>query len=106
MMDYKSHGNDYFWWIDKAEELLISSTILEEAYRSGMAKVKSSERGVLPNECRILPTVIYLRALALELYLKATILQAGSELVSEDGYIGHGNHSLPNLAQKANVNLS
>ena len=37
-MDYKSHGNDCFWWIDKAEELLISSTILEEAYRSGMAK--------------------------------------------------------------------
>ncbi len=37
MMDYKSHGNDYSWWVDKAEELLISSTILEEAYRSGMA---------------------------------------------------------------------
>jgi len=35
IMDYKSHGNDYTWWIDKAEELLISSTILEEAYRSG-----------------------------------------------------------------------
>ncbi len=51
-MDYKSHGNDCFWWIDKAEELLISSTILEEAYRSGLAKVKNSERGVLPNECK------------------------------------------------------
>jgi len=56
-------GNDYSWWVDKAEELLISSMILEEAYRSGMAKVKNSEHGVLPNECRTLPVVIYLRTL-------------------------------------------
>jgi hypothetical protein len=103
-MDYKSHGNDYFWWIDKAEELLISSTILESAYRSGMAKVKYSEGGDLPNECRTLPIVIYLRALALELYLKATILKSGRELVSDERYIGK-NHSLRALAQEANINL-
>lgn len=104
--DYKSHGNDCLWWIDKAEELLISSTILEAAYRSGMAKVRSSESGALPNECRILPVVIYLRALALELYLKATILKNGQKLVDDEHFIGKGNHSLPALAQMANVRLS
>ena len=105
-MDYKSHGNDCFWWIDKAEELLISSTIVEAAYRSGMARVKNSEREVLPNECRILPIVIYLRALALELYLKATILKSGKELVSDERFTGKANHSLPALAQEANINLN
>jgi hypothetical protein len=60
MDDYKSHGNDSFWWIDKAEELLISSIILEKAYRSSMAQVRNSEHGVLPNECRTLPIIIYL----------------------------------------------
>lgn len=105
-MNYKSHGDDYFWWIDKAEELLISSTILEEAYRSGMAKVKNTEHGVLPNECRTLPIVIYLRALALELYLKATILKNGKELVSDERFLGKANHSLPALAQEANINLN
>ncbi len=105
-MDYQSHGNDCFWWIDKAEELLISSTILEEAYRSGLAKVKNSERGVLPNECRTLPIVIYLRALALELYLKATILRSGKKLVSDERFIGNVTHNLPALAQEANINLN
>ena len=106
MMDYKSHGNDYFWWVDKAEELLISSMILEEAYRSGMAKIKNGEHGVLPNECRTLPVVIYLRALALELYLKATILKSGKELVGDERFIGKGNHSLSALAQEANIKLN
>lgn len=105
-MDYKSHGNDYFWWIDKAEELLISSMILEEAYRSGMAKVKNSESGVLPNECRTLPIVIYLRALSIELYLKATILKSGKELVSDERFIGNATHNLLAMAQEANINLN
>src|SRR5438067_11182353 len=105
-MDYKSHGNDCFWWIDKAEELLISSTILEAAYRSGMANVKNSERGVLPNECRILPIVIYLRALAIELYLKATMLKNGRELVSDERFVGNATHSLIAMAQEANINLN
>src|SRR5436309_3274317 len=106
MMDYKSHGNDSFWWVDKAEELLISSMILEDAYRSGMAQVKNSEQGVLPNECRTLPVIIYLRALALELYLKATILKSGKKLVGDDGFIGRGNHSLSAFAQEANIKLN
>jgi hypothetical protein len=106
MMDYKSHGNNSFWWINKAEELLISSMILEEAYWSGTAKIKNGEQGVLPNECRTLPVVIYLRALALELYLKATILKSGKVLVSDERYIGKGNHTLSALAQEANIHLS
>jgi hypothetical protein len=106
MMDYKSHGNDGFWWVDKAEELLISSMILEEAYRSGMAKIKNSEHGVLPNECWTLPVIIYLRALAIELYLKATILKIGKELISDERYIGKGNHSLSALVQEANIKLN
>ncbi len=105
-MDYKSHGNDYFWWVDKAEEFLISSMILEEAYRSGMAQIKNSEHGLLPNECRTLPVIIYLRALVLELYLKATILKSGKELVDDERFIGKGNHSLSALAQEANIKLS
>jgi hypothetical protein len=106
MMDYKSHGNDYTWWIDKAEELLISSTILEEAYRSGLAKLKNTEHGAFPNECRTLPIVIYLRALALELYLKATILKSGKELVNNERFIGNATHSLLVLAREANINPS
>jgi hypothetical protein len=104
-MDYKSHGNDHFWWIDKAEELLISSMILEEAYGSGMAKVKNGENGVLPNECRTLSVFIYLRALAIELYLKATILKSGKELVTDERYVGK-NHSLQALAQDAKISLN
>lgn len=105
-MDYKSHGNDYIWWVDKAEEMLISSTILEKAYRSGLDELKNSESSVYPNECRILPIIIYLRALALELYFKATILKNGKELVSDERFIGKANHNLPTLAQEANVNLN
>jgi hypothetical protein len=105
-LDYRSHGNDYVWWIDKAEELLISSTILEAAYRSGMAKLKNSEHGVLPNECRTLPIIIYLRALAIELYLKATILKSGKELVSDERFIGNTTHSLLAMAREANIHLN
>ena len=104
--DYKSHGNNSFWWVDKAEELLISSMILEDAYRSGMAQIKNSELKVMPNECRTLPVVIYLRALALELYLKASILKSGKELVDDERFIGKGNHSLSALAQEANIKLN
>src|ERR1017187_4382726 len=99
--DYESHGNDSIWWIDKAEELLISSTILEEAYRSGLAKLKNTECGTVPNEYRTLPIVIYFRALALELYLKATILKSGKELVNNERFIGNA-HSLLALAQEGN----
>jgi len=48
---------------------------------------------------------IYLRALAIELYLKATILKSGNELVSDERYIGK-NHGLLALVQQANINLN
>ena len=45
-------------------------------------------------------------ALAIELYLKATILKSGKELVSDERFIGNATHSLLAMAQEANINLS
>jgi hypothetical protein len=103
--DYESYGNDYMNWVIKAEDLLIASQILEQEYMAARKRMEQQKSGVVPNEYRCLESMIYLRVLSLELYLKALILKNGEKLVVGGKFVGNKKHSLQDEAKAAGVSL-
>lgn len=101
--NYAEYGNNYRWWIDKAENLLISSNILERAYLDAEEKMKTEKTGKVPVEYWCCSSMYFLKAMAMESYLKAVYLKKGGKLCDNNHYIGNKKHNLLNWAKETEL---
>ena len=101
---YDEYGNNYQNWIKKANELLISSSILEDEYNKVINILKNQKDNKVPDEFFCRDSMIFLKAMALELLLKGLYLKyTGNLLCKNNKYVGPKSHSLDKIANEITV---
>lgn len=88
LSDYEHSANDYTRWCRSADILILSAQNLDNEYYEAENALKADPTiSTMPDPLLFLPHIIYLRASALEQYLKALFIKNGNTITDGNGAI-------------------
>ena len=106
LKDYEKSANEYWRWVQTGNDMLIAALFLSNHYSGAIQELSEQKLAKFPLGYQVHAPMLYLKAKALENYLKALYIKQGKKVTNGNGKFTYKTHNLIKLSKNVGLDLN